>query len=66
MSEQELNSYRFASGQEPTDEMLAAIMHEEARDAAIRGKKASAKYFDDLRRQAEIIKNRQARSASNG
>ncbi len=35
MSEQELNSYRFLSGQAPTDEMLQAIMSE-ARDAAVK------------------------------
>lgn len=34
ISEQELNSYRFLSGEDPTDEMLHAIMSE-ARDVAI-------------------------------
>ena len=33
MSEAELNSYRFNSGDEPSDEMLAQIMHEVAVDA---------------------------------
>lgn len=28
-----MNSYRFGSGKEPTDEMLAQIMHEAAVDA---------------------------------
>ena len=62
MSEQELNSYRFTSGQEPTDEMLAAIKHEAARDAAERSKKATTVYFEDMRLQAEIIKNRQSQA----
>lgn len=35
MSEQELNSYRFLSGQDPSDEMLYAIMTD-ARDAAVK------------------------------
>ena len=33
MSEQEMNSYRFTSGQEPSDEMLAQLMNEVAHDA---------------------------------
>ena len=33
MSEAEMNAYRFNSGQEPTDEMLAQIMREAAADA---------------------------------
>ena len=36
MSEKELNSYRLTSMEEPTDEMLAAIMKEAAADAAKR------------------------------
>lgn len=33
MSESEMNAYRFNSGREPTDEMLAQIMREAAADA---------------------------------
>ncbi len=33
MSEAEMNAYRFNSGKEPTDEMLAQIMREVADDA---------------------------------
>ena len=33
MSEKEMNSYRFGSGQEPPDEMLEQIMREVAQDA---------------------------------
>lgn len=33
MSEAEMNSYRFNSGKEPTDEMFAQIMREVAEDA---------------------------------
>lgn len=51
MSEQELNSYRFLSGQEPTDEMLYAIMAD-ARDAAIKKANDAQKKFDaDYERQ---------------
>ncbi len=53
MSEQELNSYRFLSGQDPTDEMLYAIMSE-ARDAAIKkAEEAQQKFEADYERQYE-------------
>ena len=66
MSEQELNSYRFTSGEDPTDEMLAAIMKEAARDAAESNEKATAAFFEGMRQKAEIIKKRQSQSATNG
>ena len=40
MSEQEMNSYRFTSGQEPSDEMLSQIMKEVAHDAKKRQEQA--------------------------
>lgn len=52
MSEAEMNSYRFNSGQEPTDEMLAQIMHEAAADAKKRHEEATKKYFEELRKGA--------------
>ncbi len=55
MSEAELNSYRFGSGKEPTDEMLAQIMREAARDAAKRGEETLNKYFDELRQGAHEV-----------
>lgn len=53
MSDAEMNSYRFNSGKEPTDEMLAQIMHEAATDAKKRHEDASKKLFDDLHTGAE-------------
>lgn len=50
MSESEMNSYRFNSGKEPTDEMLAQIMHEAAADAKKRHEQATHRYFDELRK----------------
>lgn len=51
MSEQELNSYRFLSGQDPTDEMLQAIMSE-ARDAAVKkAAEAQLNFEADYERQ---------------
>ncbi len=55
MTEAEMNSYRFGSGEEPTDEMLAQIMHEAAADAAKRGEEALSNYFDELRRGASDV-----------
>ena len=55
MSEKELNSYRFLSGEEPTDEMLAAIMRE-AKDEAVIKKKIADKRMQELMqlRRAEL------------
>lgn len=51
MSEQELNTYRFLSGQDPTDEMLYAIMSD-ARDFAVKkAEEAQKKYAADYERQ---------------
>ncbi|MDE6287637.1 MAG: hypothetical protein K2M00_02495 [Muribaculaceae bacterium] len=54
MSETEMNSYRFNSGEEPSDEMLAQIMHEAAVDAKNQNEKANHKFFEELRMGAEI------------
>ncbi|MBD5294116.1 MAG: hypothetical protein HDS20_04775 [Bacteroides sp.] len=53
MSETEMNSYRFGTGLEPTDEMLAQIMHEAAEDAKRSNEEATIKYFEELRRGTE-------------
>ena len=45
MSEQELNSYRFLSGEEPSDELLHAIMTE-ARDSAVKKAEEAQKRFN--------------------
>jgi len=48
MSEKELNSYRLTSMEEPSDEMLAAIMKEAAAEATASTKKALADYFAEI------------------
>ena len=53
MSETEMNAYRFNSGQDPTDEMLAQIMREVAEDAKRSNEEATIKYFEELRKGAE-------------
>ena len=49
MTAQELNSYRFLSGEEPTDEMLEAIMQEVAIEAKERNKRATERYMNLLK-----------------
>ncbi|MBP5328160.1 MAG: hypothetical protein J6Y98_09670 [Bacteroidales bacterium] len=49
MSEKELNAYRLTSMEEPTDEMLSAIMKEAAEEASQRWKEAEKRFFDQLR-----------------
>lgn len=53
MSEKELNSYRFLSGQDPTDEMLEYIM-KDALESAI-----SRRHEADVRIKAEVERMRQ-------
>ena len=69
MSEAELNSYRFISGEEPSDEMLAQIMREAAIDAKERNEKANKKFFDEIKSGGEILSKKIAEkfnSALNG
>ena len=48
MSEKELNSYRLTSMEEPTDEMLSAIMKEAAAEASSSTAKALSDYFKEI------------------
>ena len=50
MSEQEMISYRFGRGQEPTDEMLEQVMKEVAQEARESSKKAADAHFEQMRR----------------
>ena len=64
-----MNSYRFTSGLEPSDEMLAQLMKEVAHDAKERQEQATAAYFSEMRREAEVVKTKWAdriNSAING
>ena len=59
MSDEELNSYRLTSLEEPSDEMLEHIMADAAADARRRGDEANRKFFDRLREEGQKIRNRQ-------
>lgn len=50
MSEELLNKHRPTSMEEPSDEMLAQIIHEVAVEAEESTEKARKKFFDELRR----------------
>lgn len=52
---EDINSYRFGRGEEPTDEMLAQIMHEAAVDAKKRSDEATRAYFDEISQMAKNI-----------
>ena len=60
MSEKEMNSYRFVSGQEPSDEMLSQLMSEVAKDAVERRKRADDEHFSHMRRNAAAKRERWA------
>ena len=48
MSEREINQYRLTDMEEPTDEMLAYIMHEVAEEARITNEEAMERYFNEI------------------
>lgn len=69
MSEQELNSYRFTSHEDPTDEMLSQIMKEVAQEAVARKKQAMLRYQEEMERQRGLLHARwdaKLKSLSNG
>ncbi|MDE6695006.1 MAG: hypothetical protein K2J57_04155 [Bacteroidales bacterium] len=55
MSEQELNTYRFTSHEEPTDEMLSQIMKEVAQEAVARQEQAMRRYQEEMERQRVLL-----------
>lgn len=62
MSEKEMNSYRLTSMEEPTDEMLAALMKEVAEEAKKKSEEAHKEFFTEIREKkhrqhAEWINN---------
>lgn len=54
MSEEKLNSYRFLSGEEPSDEMLECIMKDALESAMSRRREAEANIKQEIARQREI------------
>ena len=54
MSEKDMNSYRFTSGQEPSDEMLAQIMKEVVKEATESNRKALEDHFEQMKKNIAI------------
>ena len=55
-----MNSYRFVSGQEPSDEMLEQIMMEAAMEANQRKRRADEEYFSQMMRNIDVKRERWA------
>ena len=56
VSEKEMNSYRFGSETEPSDEMLSQLMKEVAQEAAKSNEKAMGEFFESLKHEAKAIR----------
>ena len=55
MTPQTIDNYRLTSLEEPTDEMLAQLMREAAEEAAQKRSEATARFWGQLRKDAEKI-----------
>ena len=60
MSDKEMKSYRFGTGQEPTDEMLEQIMKEVAQEARESSKKVENARFEQMRRNIAVKREKWA------
>lgn len=58
MTKEELNSYRLTSLEEPTDEMLAAIMHEAAEEVRKESERIDKWQMEQIREEARKAKQR--------
>ncbi len=58
MTQKELNSYRLTSLEEPTDEMLAAIMREVAEDVRRKNAAIDKRFMEQLHSQIAEDKRR--------
>ncbi|MDE7413338.1 MAG: hypothetical protein K2N05_06060 [Muribaculaceae bacterium] len=58
MSEKELNSYRFLSGEDPTDEMLECIMRDALESAMNRRREAEKRIKAEVERQRKLHKEK--------
>lgn len=57
MSELDLNTYRFVSGEDPSDEMLAQIMHDVAEKARLKFDSAKKRHTSNSRKRAREKKS---------
>ena len=55
MTPQTIDNYRLTSMEEPSDEILAQLMHEAAEEAKQKRKEATARFFGQLKQDAKKI-----------
>ena len=55
-----MNSYRFVSGEDPSDEMLEQIMMEAAMEANQRKRRSDEEYFSQMMRNIDVKRERWA------
>lgn len=51
-----IDTYKFTSFEEPTDEVLEQLMKEAAEDAREANDKATRQYFDELQKAATAVR----------
>ncbi|MCH5244416.1 MAG: hypothetical protein J1F29_05900 [Lentimicrobiaceae bacterium] len=56
MLEEEMNAYRFISGEEPSDEMLSQLMKEVAEEAVIGNREAAEMHLAEMVRNIAVKK----------
>lgn len=56
MRKQTIDNYRLTSMEEPTDEVLAQLMHEAATDAREANARATARFFNEIRMSSSAIR----------
>jgi len=59
----ELNSYRFLSDAEPTDEQLEQLMKEVGEEARERKEKANRKFKEYVQQQIKLVRERELAKA---
>lgn len=55
MAPQTIDNYRLTSLEEPSDEVLAQLMHEAAEEASRTNREATARFFNQLKQDAAKI-----------
>ena len=55
MAPQTIDNYRLTSMVEPSDEVLAQLMHEAAEEASRTNREATARFFNQLKQDAAKI-----------
>jgi hypothetical protein len=58
MTEEEFKSYRFSSGEDPTDEMLDQRMTNAANRVRKENEEANRRFFENLRKECEAVEKR--------